>query len=178
MTDEQDGGVPPKKKRAKGCLWAVGIFVALGVIGSFLPDPPPQTPKEAHERRADAHLDGLKKCRSAWDGSVHQLNSAIKDRLNDPRSFEHDETGLINLEAYREAVAIIEDDTQSPDAKFYAGQEIRVVSVLPPRDYNGGGTYYAVTHYRARNAFGGMVRGSARATLKKDCSVHTLISVQ
>ena len=79
VVDPGDGsGSPPKKKWAKGCLWAAGIFVALAIIGSFLPDPPPPTPEEAHEQRKDVHLAAVKKCISQWDGAVYQFNTAIK----------------------------------------------------------------------------------------------------
>lgn len=118
-----------------------------------------------------------RKCLGHANGSSYDINAAIKDRLNDRRSFEHDRTGLIDLEAYREAIAIIQDETASRDAKYYAGRDIRGLPVMPPR-LQGGGKYYAVTHYRAGNAFGGMVRGSAQMTLNRDCSVHTLISVE
>ena len=102
-----------------------------------------------------------------------------RDRLLDPDSFEHDESRIIDLEAYRQAVEIAQDKTgqQSKDSKYYASQEIFALPI-GATDYKGGGKYFIVTKYRARNSFGGMVRGTARGSLNRDCSLHTMIDVQ
>ena len=183
MTEQQNGEVPARKKRrARGCLWTVGILAAMGFLGSLLPDPPPPpppTPEEMSQQRLRAHERAVRECMGAAGGSAYFFNQAIKDRLNDPDSFEHESTDIVDLEAYREAVRAAQDrsDPDHRDHQWFAGREIRSLPISPG-DYGGGGKYFAVTRFRARNAFGGMVRSGARGALNEDCEVHTLISIQ
>lgn len=85
-------GAPVKKKRENiGCgavilgLFIIGIFVNI-----LSPDEPakPQKPKTAEELRTDK----LAKCFSAWNGSHRNLETLVKKSMNDPDSYEHDET--------------------------------------------------------------------------------------
>lgn len=186
MTEQEDGSTPAKKKsRAKGCLLTFVVVLGLGALIDYLdgdpPPPPPPTPEEEHEARMNAHLEAAKDCLSAWDGSALNLNRAVKERLNDPDSFDHESTSIVNLKAFREAVKVAQDKS-SPDHRdhqFYTGREIRSLPTLFPGEYNeGSGEYFVVTRFRARNAFGGVVLSSARATLNDDCTVRRLISIQ
>ena len=76
--------------------------------------------EKAEEKRKGFH------CLSAWDGSHREVVREVKRLLNDPGSFEHDQTLV------------------SPVSKE--------------------GTHKLTMHFRAKNAFGGYVRGTARAT--------------
>lgn len=87
----------------------------------------------AEEKRRGFH------CLSGWDGSQRNLVEWTKKNLNDPGSFEHDETRI------------------SP--------------------VDGDGTHTVFMDYRAKNGFGGVVRGSIVATIKSsDCSLASVIS--
>lgn len=186
MTDQEDGNVPAKtkkKSRAKGCLLTFVVLLGLGALIDYFdgdpPPPSPPTPEEAHDRRLRAHERAVRECMGAAGGSAYFFNEAIKDRLNDPDSFEHESTDIVDLEAYREAVRVAQDrsDPDHKDHQWYAGREIRSLPISPG-DYDGGGRFFVVTRFRARNAFGGMVRSGARGALDDDCEVHTIISIQ
>ena len=76
-----------KKKERKdfgiGCLSVIVIFVVLAMIGSFLSDP--ETKEETRKEQLSKHF-------SAWDGSHRGLTEVIKKSMNDPSSYEHEET--------------------------------------------------------------------------------------
>ncbi len=54
------------------------------------PAPPQPTPEEVAEKERNKAF-GLW-CLSAWDGSHPEFVKAVQDRLNDPDSFQHDDT--------------------------------------------------------------------------------------
>ena len=179
------------KKGCLGCFGVIAVIAVLAFLGSLLPDPPPPTPEEieawrevqrqreidrGHDARLEAHRQAAKECVDEWTGSVFEVGHAIRDRLNDPDSYEHDSTRITDLSAWQRARDIVKDDSMPGKAKAEAVGELQALP-RPPFDYTGGGSYYVVTEFRARNRFGGVVRGIARATLDEDCEVHTLISV-
>ena len=75
-------------------------------------------------------------CLTAWDGSHREIVRDVKRLLNDPDSFEHDQTLV------------------SPMSKE--------------------GTHNLTMHFRAKNAFAGYVRGTARATYTNAGCTHVL----
>ena len=89
--------------------------------------------EEAEERRKGFH------CLSGWDGSHRGLIDWTKENLNDPGSFEHDET--------------------------------RITPV------NDQGQHSVIMKYRAKNGFGGVVRGSILAVIRQsDCALVEIVS--
>ena len=86
--------------------------------------------QKAEDKRKGFH------CLSAWDGSHREVVKNVKRSLNDPDSFEHDQTLV------------------SPVSKE--------------------GTHNLTMHFRAKNAFGGYVRGTARATYTNAGCTHVL----
>jgi hypothetical protein len=89
--------------------------------------------KEAANRRSGFH------CLSSWDGSHRRLVEWTKENLNDPGSFEHDETRIAPVTA--------------------------------------DGTHTIYMQYRARNGFGGMVRGTTVAKIQNEgCNLAEIVS--
>lgn len=89
--------------------------------------------EEADERRKGFH------CLSGWDGSQRALVQWTKENLNDPGSFEHNET----------RIAPVDDQ----------------------------GNHTLIMEYRAKNGFGGVVRGSVVAKIKSSsCGLVEVIS--
>ena len=86
--------------------------------------------QKAEDKRKGFH------CLSAWDGSHREIVRDVKRLLNDPDSFEHEQTLV------------------SPMSKE--------------------GTHNLTMHFRAKNAFGGYVRGTARATYTNAGCTHVL----
>ena len=86
--------------------------------------------EKAEEKRKGFH------CLSAWDGSHREVVKDVKRLLNDPDSFEHDQT---------------------------------LVSPVSTE-----GTHNLTMHFRAKNAFGGYVRGTARATYTNAGCTHVI----
>lgn len=88
-------GNPIKKKpKQYGCgtLILIGI-VAIFLISVFSPEdkkttPTPKAPKTQEEIREDKLSENF----SGWDGSHIGLTKVIKKSMNDPSSYEHDET--------------------------------------------------------------------------------------
>lgn len=88
-------GAPVKKKPTQygcGTLILIGI-VAIIFIGVFSSDDTkttstPKAPKTQEEIRKDE----IGKNFSGWDGSHRGLTKVIKKSMNDPSSYEHDET--------------------------------------------------------------------------------------
>lgn len=132
--------------------------------------------ERGHENRLEAHRRAAKECVDEWTGSVFELGHAIRDRLNDPDSYQHDSTRITDLSAWQRAREIVKDDMMPGKARAQAAGELQAL-VRPPFDYTGGGRYYVETEFRATNRFGGVVRGLARATVDQNCEVHTLISI-
>ena len=88
---------------------------------------------EAEKKQSGFH------CLSPWDGSHGDLIEWTKDNLNDPNSFEHDETRIAPV-------------TES-------------------------GEHTLIMTYRAKNGFGGVVRGSIVATIRNsDCRLVDIVS--
>lgn len=79
----------------KSVLWIGGIILVLSVF-SYLG----QSDKKAvEEKPVDPVADSIAKRKariekafSAWDGSNRQLEEFVKNAMNDPASYEHDET--------------------------------------------------------------------------------------
>lgn len=91
--------------------------------------------EEAENRRAGFH------CLSFWDGSHPRVVTQVQASLNDPDSFEHDET----------RVTPVSDD----------------------------GIHEFIMEFRARNGFGGTVRGMAIGTYRQsDCQPLSLQILQ
>lgn len=188
MGSTEENGNGGWKSNVKGCLGCLGVLVAIsiiiGLIG-LIPETPPPTAEErrqreierGHDDRLEAHVAAAKKCVDEWTASVHELNWAIRDRLNDPDSYQHDSTRITDLTAWQRARDIVKDESMPGQAKAQAAGELRALP-RPPFDYTGGGKYYVETEFRATNRFGGVIRGIARATLNDDCEVHTLISIE
>ena len=86
--------------------------------------------EKAEEKRKGFH------CLSAWDGSHREVVKDVKRLLNDPDSFEHDQTLV------------------SPVSKE--------------------GTHNLTMQFHAKNAFGGYVRGTARATYTSAGCAHVI----
>lgn len=154
-----------EKKRKRGCMmWALGIVVAVPAltVGSYYACTTPEERAEMQaeleaeraaaeeaERQAaiDARAEELQErragfhCLSAWNGTHPAFVRAVKARLNDPDSFEHDAT--------------------------------RVASV------NDAGKHRIEMTFRARNAFGGMVRSTATGTYRQaDCDAVEVLLIQ
>ncbi|MGV8832553.1 MAG: hypothetical protein ACOH2N_11295 [Devosia sp.] len=89
--------------------------------------------EEAEEKRKGFH------CLSGWDGSQRAVVDWTKENLNDPSSFEHDETRIAPVDAE--------------------------------------GNHTLIMDYRAKNGFGGVVRGSVMAKINSSsCALVEVIS--
>ena len=76
------------KKHSLSCLaLIVMVLLAFGSTGSS--SKTPKTPEEARTQDLEKHF-------SAWDGSHNGLTKRIKESMNDPDSFEHDETTYVD----------------------------------------------------------------------------------
>jgi hypothetical protein len=85
-----------------GCLGLLGFFGLVGALGGggeSAPDPK-QAAATAEDRRKGFH------CLSKWDGSSEQLVEAVKTRLRDPDSFEHDETRILPVKDGKHGVTM------------------------------------------------------------------------
>ena len=87
---------------------------------------------KAEEKRKGFH------CLSSWDGSHRGVVKDVEDQLNDPDSFDHDETRVTPVSAE--------------------------------------GTHTLSMKFRAKNAFGGLMRGQAVAVYQNEGCDHVLIS--
>ena len=78
------------KKTAIGCgvMLAIGLIVLIPACISDNKNRPEIEAKQAEEKRKGFH------CLSSWDGAHTAFRDAIKSKLRDPNSFEHDETKL------------------------------------------------------------------------------------
>lgn len=137
-----------KVKSRIGCLGLIGIFILIGIIGSFLGksnktntksstsstskvSTPAETksPEQIREER-------IKRGFSAWDGSHRGLERVIKKTMNDPDSYKHVETV-----------------------------------------YWDKGDYLIVkTTFRGKNAFGGVVKNWVKAKADLDGNIIQIIS--
>jgi len=113
---DESGGKDNGEGRAgcpSGCLWAAGIVVGVMVVSAGISDScidvtdedrarwaareaaeeRARAAERAEEERAEAEerRKGFH-CLSAWNGSHPRFVAGVKERLNDPRSFEHVET--------------------------------------------------------------------------------------
>lgn len=89
--------------------------------------------EQAEEKRKGFH------CLSAWDGSQRAVIDWTKENLNDPGSFEHDETRIAPVDAE--------------------------------------GNHTVIMDYRAKNGFGGVVRGAVMATINgSTCALVEVLS--
>lgn len=91
------------------------------------------------EKRATEAAYGFH-CLSGWDGSHRGFMDAVKQRLNDPDSFEHDETTTWR----------VREDGQN------------AILML----------------FRAKNGFGGVMRGKATGTFDNKSCTATVIDIQ
>jgi hypothetical protein len=85
--------IKPAKKEAKqyGCgTLIVAVILVLIFVNVISPDKPkaPTKPKTA----ADVRTDKLAKCFSGWNGAHVNLEKQVKASMNDPDSYDHDET--------------------------------------------------------------------------------------
>lgn len=76
-------------KLKKWHIVVLGCLV-LGIIGNFIPKK--ETPIAAEPKTSVITKDGIKKQFSGFDGSNRGLIKAVKQSMNDPKSFEHVET--------------------------------------------------------------------------------------
>ena len=128
---------PSKLAEIRDTILGLVLLVVIGAFGWnwLTADDDAPTPAQAQisaddsaeaaakeERLAREKAFGFQ-CLSGWDGSHVKMVKAVKDRLNDPDSFEHDETR-----------------TWTVDAK---------------------GRNAVVMSFRAKNAFGGVIRSRA-----------------
>lgn len=90
-----------KVKSGIGCLGLIGIIFLIGMFGSMFGESnntttksttskvsAPAKPKTAEEIRKE-RIEGAF---SAWDGSHRGLEKLIKQTMNDPDSYDHEET--------------------------------------------------------------------------------------
>lgn len=69
-----------------GVLIVIGLFVSMCSTEDKPEEPPkPKTPEELRTEK-------LAECFSAWDGSHRNLEALVKKSMNDPNSYEHEET--------------------------------------------------------------------------------------
>ena len=85
-------GVPLKKQPTQygcGTLIVIGVvsFILIGIFSSNDTSKPstPKTPEQVRKERIEKHF-------SAWNGSHKGLTEIIKKSMNDPNSYEHEET--------------------------------------------------------------------------------------
>lgn len=81
--------------------YILSALIVLGIIGSLLPDPDtnsdtPVKPLTAKEQRQKL----IEKQFSPWDGSHRNLESLIKESMNDPSSYEHVKTTYWDQKTY------------------------------------------------------------------------------
>lgn len=71
----------------------IGGLLVLGVVGSFCVDEDKRemSREKPAERRKGFH------CLSGWDGSHPEFVRLVKQQMNDPDSFEHDETRVTEI---------------------------------------------------------------------------------
>ncbi len=87
-------GAPVKTERKNyGCgTLLLGLFIIVIFMSIFSTDdaaePDSKKPKTAEELRKDE----IGKCFSGWDGSHRNLEKIVKQSMNDPVSYEHEET--------------------------------------------------------------------------------------
>ncbi len=85
------------KNTNMGCLVLIGIFLFLAFIGSFCGN---KTTETALKDPATARREMIESKFSGWDGSHINLTQAIKDSMNDPKSYEHVKTTYIDKGDY------------------------------------------------------------------------------
>jgi hypothetical protein len=112
---------PKKKVNTAGCIVSLVVLILFVWMISVATDdgapPLTKTQQDSADRR-----EYIEKAFSSWDGSHHELVKYVKGDLNDPESFEHDNTVFWDL---KDTVVIM-------------------------------------MQYRAKNAFGGVIRGGAK----------------
>lgn len=94
LTPEKVAEIKKKEQKLQkgcgiGCLSVIVIFVVLYMIGSFSSD---TTKSTAPKTKEETRKEQLSKHFSAWDGSHRGLTEVIKKSMNDPSSYEHEET--------------------------------------------------------------------------------------
>ena len=109
--------------------------------------------KTAHKIWRDGLVNG-------WDGSCRELNDLIKDYMNDPDSFEHDETSFVDIRD-DEALAAMQD-------------------VFNEHGYTTDlqvGDVVITTKFRGTNAFGGVVTNQAIGVAHYETGIVELIDM-
>lgn len=102
-----------RKDPHMGPLSYVGVFALLLIIivviaaitGSFDEETPEEAAKRAAEEAKQKKF-GLH-CLSSWDGSHRNFKDLVKNRMNDPDSFEHVETKVTPVKANGRHVVIM-----------------------------------------------------------------------
>ena len=141
------------KKGCLGCLGiGVGVVAILAFIGSLIPEPTPEEIaarnaeraaaerqreiEHGHEDRLEAHRLARETCVNEWTGAIFDLGYEIRERLNDPDSYENDSTRIVDLPALLRAREIRQDDSMPAKAKTQAAGELMALP-QPPADYTG-----------------------------------------
>jgi hypothetical protein len=86
---------PAKKEKKEAKQYGCGtLIVALVLLFIFISVVTPDKPKQAQKPKtaADLRKDKLGKCFSGWNGAHINLEKQVKASMNDPNSYEHDET--------------------------------------------------------------------------------------
>lgn len=85
-------GAPLKKQPTQyGCgtliILGIVVFILIGVFSSNDTSTPsaPKTPEQVRKEQIEKNF-------SAWDGSHRGLTEIVKKSMNDPNSYEHEET--------------------------------------------------------------------------------------
>jgi hypothetical protein len=94
LTPEKIAEIKKKEQKVQkgcgiGCLSVIVIFVILYMIGSFSTD---TTKSTAPKTKEETRKEQIEKNFSVWDGSHRGLTEVIKKSMNDPSSYEHEET--------------------------------------------------------------------------------------
>jgi hypothetical protein len=70
-------------------LFVCGFLITMCAIKDK-PEKPAESPKP--KTAAELRKEEIEKCFSAWDGSHNNLELLVKKSMNDPESYEHDQT--------------------------------------------------------------------------------------
>jgi len=83
-----------EKKKEGNPIVGLGILIVLGFILYSCVSGGSESPEDAAAKRLEERENKRKgfHCLSAWDGSHSEFKNAVKDRMRDPKSFEHVET--------------------------------------------------------------------------------------
>ncbi len=91
-------GAKVRLPMTRGTWIAIGIavfIVAIPMIGAITEETP-----VVHKSPEELRKEKIKESFSAWDGSHYGLTRAIKNSMNDPKSYEHAETIFIDKGDY------------------------------------------------------------------------------